>query len=136
MTSVDRLLGTLRLRIGRSVLAEVLAEDDEPGAAVPPAVPAGPAKRDGRRWQTVPYRSDDRDLRSLPQTYRDVLEVLDDAGQPLRSVDLCRSLGLGAPAGATEAMRGKLKRLTERGWLVSPAAGRYALAPGVAGRIG
>jgi hypothetical protein len=125
-----------RLRIGRSVLAEVLAEDDEPGTAGPPAVSAAPAGRDGRRWQTVPHRSDDPDLRSLPQPYRDVLEVIDDAAGALRPVDLCRSLGLGVQAGATEAMRGKLKRLTERGWCVSPAPGRYALAPGVRGRIG
>jgi len=125
-----------RLRIGRSVLAEVLAEDDGPDASVPPAAPAGPAKRDARRWQTVPHRSDDPDLRSLPQPYRDVLEVLDDAAEPLRSVDLCRSLGLGVQARVTEAMRGKLNRLCERGWLVSPEAGRYAMAPGVAGRIG
>ena len=125
-----------RLRIGRSVLAEVLAEDDGPDAAAQPVVSAGPAKRDGRRWQKVPHRSDDPDLASLPQPYRDVLEVLDDAGEPLRSVDLCRSLGLGVQARVTEAMRGKLNRLTERGWLVSPGSGRYALAPGVAGRIG
>ena len=125
-----------RLRIGRSVLAEVLAEDDGPDANVPPVLPARPAKRDGRRWQTVPHRSDDPDLASLPQPYRDVLEVLDDAGEPLRSVDLCRALGLGVQARVTEAMRGKLKRLCERGWLVSPESGRYALAPGVVGRIG
>lgn len=30
-----------RLQIGRSVLAEVLAEDDRPEATVPPVVPAG-----------------------------------------------------------------------------------------------
>jgi hypothetical protein len=125
-----------RLRIGRQVLAEVLAEDGGPDAAASPGVPDGSAKRDGRRWQAVPHRSDDPDLQSLPQPYRDVLEVLDDAGEPLRSVDLCRRLGLGVQARVTEAMRGKLNRLTERGWLVSPGSGRYALAPGVAGRIG
>ena len=48
-------------------------------------------------------RADDDDWR---RAYRDVLEVLEDTGQPLRSVDLCRSLGLGVKANATEAMRG------------------------------
>ena len=124
-----------RLRIGREVLAEMLAEDVEPAGASPPTPAAGAPKRDGRRWQTVPHRSDDPDLASLPQPYRDVLEVMEDADQPLRSVDLCRSLGLGVKASATEAMRGKLNRLVERGWCVSPETGRYALAPGVAGRM-
>jgi hypothetical protein len=124
-----------RLRIGRQVLTEMLAEDVEPAGIAPPAPAARASKRDGRRWQTVPHRSDDPDLASLPQSYRDVLEVMDDADQPLRSVDLCRSLGLGVKASATEAMRGKLNRLIERGWCVSPETGRYALAPGVAGRM-
>ena len=121
-----------RLRIGRQVLTEMLAEDVEP-AGIAPAARA--SKRDGRRWQTVPHRSDDPDLASLPQSYRDVLEAMEDADQSLRSVDLCRSLGLGVKASATEAMRGKLNRLVKRGWCVSPETGRYALAPGVAGRM-
>lgn len=128
-----------RLRIGRQVLAEMLAEDEPSSVAGPQApatVAAAPAKRDGRRWQTVPYWSDDPDPGSLPQPYRDVLEVLDDSGVPLRAVDLCRSLGLGVQARFTEAMRGKLNRLVERGWCVAPESGRYALAPGVCGRIG
>lgn len=126
-----------RLRIGRQVLAEILAEDEPSSAAgSQAAVAAAPAKRDGRRWQTVPYWSDDPDPGSLPQPYRDVLEVLDDSGVPLRAVDLCRSLGLGVQARFTEAMRGKLNRLVERGWCVAPESGRYALAPGVCGRIG
>lgn len=127
-----------RLRIGRAVVAELLTEDEPPSTAEPQAPPrtaAGPAKRDGRRWQTVPHRWDDPDLGSLPQPYRDVLEVLDDTGVPLRAVDLCRSLGLGVQARFTEAMRGKLNRLVERGWCVSSGPGRYALAPGVCGRI-
>jgi len=126
-----------RLRIGRQVLAEMLAEDEPSSVAGPQAaVAAAPAKRDGRRWQTVPYWSDDPDPGSLPQPYRDVLEVMDDSGVPLRAVDLCRSLGLGVQARFTEAMRGKLNRLVERGWCVSPESGRYAPAPGVCGRIG
>ena len=118
----------------------MLAEDEPSsagGSAGPAAVAAAPAKRDGRRWQTVPYSV--RTIRiagSLPQPYRDVLEVMDDSGVPLRAVDLCRSLGLGVQARFTEAMRGKLNRLVERGWCVSPESGRYALAPGVCGRIG
>lgn len=128
-----------RLRIGRAVVAELLAEDEPaPGEALSPA--AGVVAAAASRWAMVPsWRPDagiPEQLAGLPRAYRDVLEVIDDAGGPLRSVDLCRSLGLGVQARVTEAMRGKLNRLVERGWLVSPQAGRYALAPGVVGRIG
>ena len=124
-----------RVRIGREVLAEVLAEED---AATESAV-VGPVVKTASRRAMVPVFATDADpvqaLAGLPQVYRDVLEAIDDAGEPLRSVDLCRSLGLGVQARVTEAMRGKLNRLVERGWCVSPEAGRYRLAPGVVGRI-
>lgn len=124
-----------RVRIGREVLAEVLAEEDS--ATEPAAV--GPVVKAASRWAMVPVFATDagpvQALAGLPQVYRDVLEAIDDAAEPLRSVDLCRSLGLGVQARVTEAMRGKLNRLVERGWCVSPEAGRYGLAPGVVGRI-
>jgi hypothetical protein len=130
-----------RLRIGRAVVAELLAEDPAAsGTAVdPPSVSAAPA---ASRWAMVPGFDPGADpgqaLAGLPQAYRDVLEVIDDTGGSVRSVDLCRALGLGlgVQARVTEAMRGKLNRLVERGWCVSGEPGRYALAPGVTGRIG
>jgi hypothetical protein len=118
-----------RVRDAAAIPAEVLAEDEPPEpAAVPP-------RRDGPRWQTVPHRSDDPDLCSLPQPYRDVLEVMEDAGRLLTCKEMCRSLRLAVSDGAREAMRGKLLRLTERGWCVQPAPGKLGLAPGVHGRI-
>ncbi len=116
-----------RLRIGRAVVAEVLAEQDTTmeSAAGPSAVPVVQA---ASRWAMVPVFAPNADpaeaLAGLPQPYRDVLEAIDDAGEPLRSVDLCRSLGLGVQARVTEAMRGKLNRLVERGWCVSGEPGR------------
>jgi hypothetical protein len=128
-----------RLRIGRAVVAELLAEDPAAsGPAVdPPPVSAAPA---ASRWAMVPGFDPGADpgqaLAGLPQAYRDVLEVIDDTGEPVRAVDLCRALGLGVQARVTEAMRGKLNRLVERGWCVNGEPGRYGLAPGVTGRIG
>lgn len=124
-----------RVRDAAQILAEVMAEDDADPAAAPAGVPAGAVKRDPRRWQTVPHRSDDADLRSLPQPYRDVLEVMEDSGRLLTSKEICRSLGLAVSNGSREAMRGKLRRLTERGWCAQPAPGRFGLAPGVVGRM-
>jgi len=61
----------------------------------------------------------------LPVAYRDVLEVLADAGQPLRAKQIAAALGLGEGPGSVEGLRLKLKRLVRRGWLAEPAAGLF-----------
>ena len=62
----------------------------------------------------------------LPVAYRDVLEVLADAGQALRARQIAAALGLGEEPRSVEGLRLKLKRLVKRGWLVEPAAGLFA----------
>src|SRR6266540_1824468 len=47
----------------------------------------------------------------LPVAYRDVLEVLADAGQPLRAKQIAAALGLGGEPRSVEGLRLKLKRL-------------------------
>jgi hypothetical protein len=61
----------------------------------------------------------------LPVAYRDVLEALADAGQPLRAKQIAAALGLGDQPRSVEGLRLKLKRLVRRGWLVEPAAGLF-----------
>lgn len=61
----------------------------------------------------------------LPVAYRDVLEVLADAGQPLRAKQIAAALGLGGEPRSVEGLRLKLKRLVRRGWLTEPAAGLF-----------
>ncbi len=65
----------------------------------------------------------------LPVAYRDVLEVLADAGQPLRARQIAAALGLGGEPRGVEGLRLKLKRLVRRGWLAEPAAGLLSAAP-------
>jgi len=62
----------------------------------------------------------------LPVAYRDVLEVLADAGAPLRAKQVAAALGLGGEPRSVEGLRLKLKRLVQRGWLAEPAAGLFA----------
>ena len=62
----------------------------------------------------------------LPVAYRDVLEVLADAAQPLRAKQIAAALGLGEEPRSVEGLRLKLKRLVRRGWLAEPAAGLFA----------
>src|SRR6266540_1608685 len=62
----------------------------------------------------------------LPVAYRDVLEVLADAGKPLRTKQIAVALGLGEGRRSVEGLRLKLKRLVQRGWLAEPAVGLFA----------
>jgi hypothetical protein len=57
----------------------------------------------------------------LPQDYRDLLEVAEDAGRPLRAAQIAAAAGLSTDRGKVEALRAKLKRLVERGWLAEEA---------------
>jgi len=64
----------------------------------------------------------------LPVAYRDVLEVLADAGQGLRAKQIAVALGLAGERRGVEGLRVKLKRLVRlvrRGWLVEPEVGVY-----------
>jgi hypothetical protein len=70
----------------------------------------------------------------LPQAYRDLLEVAEDAGRPLRAAQIAAAAGLSTDKAKVETLRSKLKRLVERGWLDEDAGpGLFAL-PARAGR--
>ena len=71
----------------------------------------------------------------LPVAYRDVVEVLADAGMPLCARQVCQAVGVGAEPRHREGMRIKLKRLVERGWLVEATPGLFACAGGVAAAL-
>lgn len=49
----------------------------------------------------------------LPGSYRDIVEVLQDAVHPMRAHDLCAALGLSTDKSKVEGFRSKLKRLVE-----------------------
>lgn len=83
---------------------------------------------------TVPDWRPGIDASMLPQAYRDVLEVLVDAGRPLRAGQLVVLLGLPAEAAKIEGLRSKLKRLVTRGWLSEDAPGMFAVTRQIAGQ--
>jgi hypothetical protein len=73
----------------------------------------------------------------LPQDYRDLLEVAEDAGRPLRAGQIAAAAGLSTDRGKVETLRAKLKRLVERGWLAEEAGpGLFALPAGNGNRAG
>ena len=134
----QELLG--RLEITRQTVIEVLADDDVSGedvAGIDPA-PAGgvgtAASGASRVGMQVPVFGQDGDGQELPLAYRDVVEVVADAG-PLRAMQVCQALGVGSQPRHREGMRIKLKRLVDRGWLVEVSPGLFACAQGVAGTL-
>jgi DNA-binding FadR family transcriptional regulator len=126
-----------RLEITRQTVIEVLAggdDDGEVGVVVDPVAGAGAAV--ARVAGQVPVFGQDGDAagRGVPVAYRDVVEVLADAG-PLRARQVCQAVGTGVESRHREGMRIKLKRLVERGWLVETEPGLFACAGGVAAAL-
>jgi hypothetical protein len=118
-----------RLVIAREVVDEVL---DGTGAEVSPVSPApgqagvtAPAGAGHRSAVTgvlaVPPWRAGLEADVLPQDYRDLLEVAEDAGRPLRAAQIAAAAGLSTDRGKVETLRAKLKRLAERGWLAEEA---------------
>ncbi|MGW0811310.1 hypothetical protein [Nonomuraea sp. NPDC002799] len=84
---------------------------------------------------TVPPWREDLEPSVLPRAYRDVLEVLADAGRAMRAGKISAALGRGESAAAVEGLRGKLRRLVERGWLAQDEPGLFALTESIARQI-
>jgi hypothetical protein len=125
-----------RLVITRETVDEVLSGA---GADVPPS--AGPEEtvRPGAGHSPVmgvvavpPWRAG-LEVSVLPQDYRDLLEVAEDAGRPLRAAQIAAAAGLSTDRGKVETLRGKLKRLVERGWLAEDAGPGLFTLPARAG---
>jgi hypothetical protein len=113
-----------RLVITRETVDEVL---NGSGAEAPAAVLAdGVApSRSGHRPAVgvlaVPQWRAGLEASALPVAYRDLLEVAEDAGRPLRAGQIAAAAGLGTDKAAVEGLRSKLKRLAGRGWLAEEA---------------
>jgi hypothetical protein len=120
-----------RLVIARETVDEVLSEV---GADVPPAAgpevtgPPGPVHAPVAVALAVPPWRAGLEASALPQAYRDLLEVAEDAGRPLRAAQIAAAAGLSTDKAKVETLRSKLKRLVERGWLAEEAGpGLFAL---------
>ena len=93
LAAEQELLG--RLEITRQTVIEVLAGDALPGedaVGIHPDPNAGGAA-EPRVGMQVPVFGQDGDGRRLPVAYRDVVEVLADAGVPLRAGQVCQAVG-------------------------------------------
>ncbi len=132
----DHAWGALEGADGRRGGVEVAQDGDEgvraalridgPIARAALAAAPGPGRaRVGVGAVTVPVWQAGMTEAVLPVAYRDVLEVLADAGQGLRTKQIAVALGLGGEHNSVEGLRSKLKRLVQRGWLAEPAVGLF-----------
>jgi len=120
-----------RLEITREMVAEILGgagtdeamagREAEPAAADPAAAgsPIGVV--------TVPPWRPGLAQSALPPSYQDLLEVLADAGRPMRARSIAAAAGLSTAKSTVEGLRSKLKRLAGRGWLAEDGPGLFTL---------
>jgi hypothetical protein len=125
-----------RLVITRQTVDEVLGE----GVADTSPLVTGPEPVPPRRYRspvigvvTVPPWRAGLEVSVLPQEYRDLVEVAEDAGGPVRAAQIAAAAGLSTDRGKVETLRGKLKRLVERGWLAEDAGPGLFTLPAYAG---
>jgi hypothetical protein len=113
-----------RLVIARETVGEVLSEADSQASS---AVPTGwcghgsVTSRGSAALAVPPWRAD-LEASALPEAYRDLLEVAEDAGRPLRAGQIAATAGLSTDKAKVEGLRSKPKRLVERGWLAEDAS--------------
>ncbi|MEU6539498.1 hypothetical protein [Streptomyces sp. NPDC047000] len=91
---------------------------------------AVPAQVAGRGVLLVPHRGTGIDEEALPPDYQRIMKIVREAGGPVRVKDVGRPLGLEVEVkGRLEPLRGKLTKLSGRGWLRKLPDGRFQLTP-------
>jgi hypothetical protein len=118
----------MRLAITREEVTRVLEEPPAPDAA-PQDGGSGGKPRPGSPigTVTVPAWREGTELSVLPQSYRDLVEVAEDAGRPLRAAEFAVAIGQSTQKAKVESLRSKLKLLAARGWLAGAPGGLFTL---------
>jgi hypothetical protein len=125
-----------RLEITRETVTEILGSvgADQPAAGQAMAAAADPVPAGSRLAgsspigvMTVPPWRPGLAQSVLPPSYQDLLEVLADAGRPMRAGSIAAAVGLSTDKSTVEGLRSKLKRLAERGWLAEDGPGLFTL---------
>jgi hypothetical protein len=73
----------------------------------------------------VPPRERDIDETVLPADYQRIMDVVRRADGPVMVKQVCGELGIALESARSEALRSKLNRLAERGWLRQLADGKF-----------
>jgi hypothetical protein len=117
-----------RLVITREEVTRVLEEPPAADTGPKEGVPAGkPGAASPVGVVTVPPWQEGSGASVLPQAYRDLLEVAEDAGRPLRAAEFAAATGQSTEKAKVEGLRSKLKLLAARGWLAGVPGGLFTL---------
>ena len=122
-----------RLQITRETMTEILSGDETVSVAGA-ETDAGETEMEEHRLpagspvgvRLVPQWTPGLAVGVLPGSYRDIVEVLQDAVHPMRAHHICAVLGLSTDKSRVEGFRSKLKRLVERGWLMEAEPGLFS----------
>jgi hypothetical protein len=79
----------------------------------------------GRAVLLVPQRERGVDEAVLPEDYQRIMDVVRRADASVMVKQVCGELGMSTEPARSEAMRAKLNRLAERGWLRKLADGKF-----------
>ncbi|GAB2744378.1 hypothetical protein [Streptomyces bullii] len=104
-------------------MARRLAEQVRTEAERTATGPAGQVA--GRAVLAVPPRERGMDDAVLPADYQRIMEVVRRADGPVMVKQVCGELGIASAPARSEAMRAKLNRLAERGWLRKLVDGKF-----------
>jgi hypothetical protein len=113
-----------RLVIARETVDEVLGEASAEASLAVMLDGVGPSRLGhlpAAGVLTVPPWRAGLEVSVLPEAYRDLVEVTQDAGRPLRAGQIAAAAGLSTDKSKVEGLRSKLKRLAGRGWLTEEA---------------
>jgi hypothetical protein len=114
ITTAERVV--IRLQVeGDSVVAGEMQGPRDDSAMVGGAEPG----------TVVPYRRDVSGPGELSAEYQRVLAVIEQADGPLRCKQICERLQIGTEARKVEAIRARMKRLVDRGWLRETGPGAF-----------
>ncbi|TPQ21259.1 hypothetical protein [Streptomyces sporangiiformans] len=83
----------------------------------------------GRVVLLVSQRERGMDEAVLPEDYQRIMDVVRRADAPVMVKQVCAELGISTKPARSEAMRAKLNRLAERGWLRKLTDGKFTTTP-------
>lgn len=90
-----------------------------------PAAPAPGATPGAAGQLLIGNRGSDSRVEDLPADYQAIMEIVAGGDGSLQAGEVARDLGLDAVPAKVEGVRGKLRKLAERGWITRTPAGRY-----------
>ncbi|MEU2674899.1 hypothetical protein ABZ622_39995 [Streptomyces sp. NPDC007164] len=109
--------------IGQFIEAERAGEADDP--ALDAGLERVTTTPGAGGMRLVPDHTDGMDMNALPEDYQAIMKVIAGTAGPAQAGQVSEALGRGTLPAQVEAVRAKLKRLAERGWLHRTPGGRF-----------